>query len=122
MAPNSSADAEATCAICGAFGLVAETAVYLRGPGTVVSRRECSAMLMAVSRIRGVSCVDRGGLTALDPRQGDRVQQVTLLFGQAAPYAVDLMCAQRERQAVPPDRASPADSLGLRYLRPGRTG
>jgi Family of unknown function (DUF6510) len=25
---------EATCATCGAVGLVAETAVYLRGPGT----------------------------------------------------------------------------------------
>jgi len=27
-------------------------------------------MLMAVARIRGMNCVDLGGLTALDPRQG----------------------------------------------------
>jgi len=59
------ADAEATCAICGAFGPVAETALYLRGPGTVVRGRDCSAMLMTVSRIRGMSCVVFGVLTAL---------------------------------------------------------
>ncbi len=33
-------DAEATCATCGATGPVAETAVYLRGPGTVVRCRK----------------------------------------------------------------------------------
>ncbi|MFY9931083.1 MAG: DUF6510 family protein [Streptosporangiaceae bacterium] len=63
-------DAEATCATCGAAGPVAETAVCLRGPGTVVRCRNCSAMLMAISRIWGMNCVDLGGLTALDPRQG----------------------------------------------------
>jgi ribosomal protein S27E len=63
-------DAEATCATCGATGPVAETAVYLRGPGTVVRCRNCSAVLMVISQIRGMNCVDLGGLTALDPRQG----------------------------------------------------
>ena len=58
-------DAEATCATCGAVGPLAETAVYLRGPGTVVRCRSCSGMLMVISRIRGVSCVDLTGLTTL---------------------------------------------------------
>jgi len=58
-------DAEATCATCGAVGPLAETAVYLRGPGTVVRCRTCSGMLMVISRIRGVSCVDLTGLTTL---------------------------------------------------------
>jgi len=62
--------AEATCATCGAAGPVAETVVYLRGPGTVVRCRTCSGVLMVISQIRGVHCVDVRGLTALDPRQG----------------------------------------------------
>ena len=46
-------DAEATCAACGATGPVAETVVYLRGPGTVVRCRNCSGTLMVISQIRG---------------------------------------------------------------------
>lgn len=61
--------AEATCPTCGAAGPVAETVVYLRGPGTVVRCRTCSGMLMVISQIRGMNCIDLGGLTALDPRQ-----------------------------------------------------
>lgn len=49
---------------------VAETVVYLRGPGTVVRWRNCSGMLMVISQIRGMNCADLGGLTALDPGQG----------------------------------------------------
>ena len=60
-------DAEATCATCGAAGPVAETVVYLRGPGTVVRCRNCSAVLMVISQIRGVNYVDLRGMTALDP-------------------------------------------------------
>jgi hypothetical protein len=61
-------DADAICAACGASGPVAETVVYLRGPGTVVRCRNCSGVLMVISRIRGKNCVDLGGLTALDAR------------------------------------------------------
>ena len=46
-------DAEATCATCVAAGPVAETVVYLRGPGTVVRCRNCSGTLMVISQIRG---------------------------------------------------------------------
>jgi len=63
-------DAEATCATCGAAGPVAETVVYLRGPGTVVRCRNCSGTLMVISQIRGMNCVDVRGLTVLYPDQG----------------------------------------------------
>jgi len=63
-------DAEATCATCGAAGPVAETVVYLRGPGTVVRCRNCSGTLMVISQIRGMNCVDLRGLTALHPHEG----------------------------------------------------
>ena len=63
-------DAQATCAACGATGPVAETVVYLRGPGTVVRCRNCSGMLMVISRVRGMNCVDLRGLASLEPRLG----------------------------------------------------
>jgi hypothetical protein len=62
-------DAEATCATCGTTSPVAETIVYLRVPGTVVRCRNCSAMLMVISQIRGMNCVDLRGLAALAARQ-----------------------------------------------------
>ena len=58
-------DAEATCATCGAVGPLAETAVYLRGPGTVVRCRTCAGLLMVISQVRGMNCVDLTGLTTL---------------------------------------------------------
>jgi hypothetical protein len=61
-------DAEATCATCGATGPVAETVVYLGGPGTVIRCRNCTALLMVISQVRGISCVDLLGLAALDAR------------------------------------------------------
>jgi hypothetical protein len=58
-------DARCTCGICGARFLVAETVVYLRAPGTVVRCRQCRAMLMVLVAVRGVTCVDLGGVAAL---------------------------------------------------------
>lgn len=78
-------------------------------------------MLMFISRVR-MNCGDLASLAAPGSRHSGRYQRVTLLFGQAAPYAVYLLGAQRERQAFLPDRASGADGLCLRYLRPGRAG
>jgi hypothetical protein len=60
--------AETTCAACGAVRPVAETAVYLRGPGTVVRCRSCTSVLMVISRVRGRNCVDLSGLDALQVR------------------------------------------------------
>jgi hypothetical protein len=56
---------EATCAACGAVRPVAETTVYLRGPGTVVRCRSCMSVLMVISRVRGLNCVDLSGLEML---------------------------------------------------------
>ena len=58
-------DAQATCSTCGATGPVAETVVYLDGPGNVVRCRNCSALLMVITRIKGMNCVDLRGLSAL---------------------------------------------------------
>ncbi len=58
--------AEATCARCGAVRPVAEELVYLRGPGTVVRCRRCTSVLMVISRVRGLNCVDLSGMEALE--------------------------------------------------------
>jgi hypothetical protein len=60
--------ARATCAACGAVRPVADAMVYLRGPGTVVRCRRCTSILMVISRVRGMNCVDLSGLAALDAR------------------------------------------------------
>jgi hypothetical protein len=57
--------AEATCAACGAVRPVADAMVYLRGPGTVVRCRTCTSVLMVISQVRGLNCVDLSGLEAL---------------------------------------------------------
>jgi hypothetical protein len=53
------------CASCGASGPVAELEVYLRAPGTVARCRSCSAVLMVLVTVRGITCVDLRGLEAL---------------------------------------------------------
>ncbi|HTV99867.1 MAG TPA: DUF6510 family protein [Streptosporangiaceae bacterium] len=58
--------AQATCATCGAVRPLADTLVYLRGPGTVVRCRQCTSILMVISRVRGFNCVDLSGISTLD--------------------------------------------------------
>ena len=63
--------AAGTCAQCGARGPVAELRVYLRGPGAVGRCRNCGAILIVLTQIRGASCVDLHGLAALElPEEG----------------------------------------------------
>jgi Family of unknown function (DUF6510) len=57
--------AVAICGSCGAVGRVAELAVYMPGPGTVVRCRNCGAVLMVFVRIGEVTCVDLEGLASL---------------------------------------------------------
>jgi hypothetical protein len=57
-----------TCAGCGNQGPLAETEVYLRGPGTVVRCRVCHNTLMVLVTVRSTTCVDRRGLLALELR------------------------------------------------------
>jgi hypothetical protein len=57
--------ARAACAACGAVRPLADTLVYLRGPGTVVRCRQCTSVLMVITRVRGLNCVDMTGIKAL---------------------------------------------------------
>jgi hypothetical protein len=59
--------ATTVCGNCGATAPVAETVVFLRGPGTVARCRGCEAVLMVLVGVRGVTCVDLRGLAALEP-------------------------------------------------------
>lgn len=53
------------CGSCGTASLVAELAVYLRAPGTVVRCPTCTAILMVFVSIHGRTCVDLSGLAEL---------------------------------------------------------
>jgi hypothetical protein len=57
---------QATCSACGAVRPLADTLVYLRGPGTVVRCRQCTNQLMVISRVRGLNCVDLTGISTLE--------------------------------------------------------
>ena len=52
------------CPSCRSGALLAETAVYLRAPGTVVRCRSCSGVLMVLVSVHGITCVDSPGLAA----------------------------------------------------------
>jgi len=58
--------ATGACASCAAVALLAEQLVYNRAPGTVVRCRSCTGVLMVLVEVRGIHCVDRRGLGALD--------------------------------------------------------
>lgn len=57
--------ATATCAGCGASGMLAETRVYLRAPGTVVRCPHCQSVMVVVVERRGAYCVDMQGVIGL---------------------------------------------------------
>ena len=57
--------ATGVCATCGASALLAETVVYMRGPGRVARCRTCSAVLLVLVTIRGITCADLRGLAEL---------------------------------------------------------
>jgi hypothetical protein len=59
-------DATGVCGHCNNEAPVAECEVYLGGPGAVVRCRTCHGLLMVFVRVRGVVCVDLGGLQALE--------------------------------------------------------
>ena len=58
--------AVATCASCGAVGPIGESDLYLGGPGTVIRCRHCTGVLIVITQIRGIHCVDLMGMKALD--------------------------------------------------------
>jgi ribosomal protein S27E len=50
-----------TCASCGAIAAIAETVVYPRLPGAIVRCRTCDALLIAITHVHGIDCVDLRG-------------------------------------------------------------
>jgi hypothetical protein len=64
--------AAGVCAHCGTRSLVAETVVYVGGPGAVVRCRTCSGLLMVVVEVREVRCVDLSGLASLETKGAER--------------------------------------------------
>jgi hypothetical protein len=57
--------AASVCGSCGAGRPVAELAVYLQAPGTVVRCRSCDSVLMVFVKAHERTCVDLLGLAAL---------------------------------------------------------
>jgi len=55
-----------TCAACGASREVATFVVFTRAPGTVARCPACATVLMVLVTIREITCVDLGGLMALE--------------------------------------------------------
>jgi Family of unknown function (DUF6510) len=57
--------APTVCGNCGDTRPVAELAVYLRAPGTIVRCRTCGSVLMAFVTAHDRMCVDLQGLAVL---------------------------------------------------------
>jgi hypothetical protein len=58
--------AQAECGGCKSRGPLAECEVYLGGPGVIVRCRVCHGIVMVLIEVRGMVCVDRGGLSELE--------------------------------------------------------
>jgi hypothetical protein len=63
--------AAATCASCGAVALIGESGLYLGGPGTVIRCRSCDGVLVVITQVRGMHCVDLMGISAIDMPLGN---------------------------------------------------
>lgn len=59
--------ARSVCQACGTESFVAETVVYMRGPGRVARCRACGEVHMVLVTIRGITCVDLRGMS-LNPQ------------------------------------------------------
>ena len=59
--------AAGTCARCGRTAPIAEFVVYLRAPGAVARCRYCLAVLMVITHVREMNCVDLSGLARIEP-------------------------------------------------------
>jgi hypothetical protein len=56
----------ATCAWCGFAAVIANGVVYPRLPGEIVRCRNCEGLLMVITRVHGVNCVDLRGIAAME--------------------------------------------------------
>jgi hypothetical protein len=57
--------ATTVCAACGTSSYVAESVVYMRGPGRVARCRACGDVHIVLVTIRGITCVDLRGIAEL---------------------------------------------------------
>jgi hypothetical protein len=57
--------AMAVCASCGARGPIAESEVYVQAPGVVARCRTCRSILIVITTVRDINCVDARGLAEL---------------------------------------------------------
>ena len=55
------------CARCGRRAPLAETASYFRGPGLVLRCRTCESIIIVVTDVRGIRCVDVSGFEISRP-------------------------------------------------------
>lgn len=58
--------ARGACAYCGARAQIAELAVFLAAPGSVVRCRSCGSVVIVAVSIRGALRVDVGGFRLAD--------------------------------------------------------
>jgi hypothetical protein len=58
--------AKGTCARCGDTWYVAELQVYLQAPGTVARCRTCGEVVLVLTEVRGITCVDLMGLASME--------------------------------------------------------
>jgi hypothetical protein len=57
--------ATSVCASCGTSSFVAESVVYMHGPGRIARCRTCGELHMVLVTIRGITCVDLRGIAEL---------------------------------------------------------
>jgi Family of unknown function (DUF6510) len=55
----------ATCVTCGAVAPIGESALYAGGPGTVIRCRSCDSVLIVITQIRGMYCMDLMGISSM---------------------------------------------------------
>jgi len=55
----------ATCVTCGAVAPIGESALYAGGPGTVIRCRSCDSVLIVVTQVRGMYCMDLMGIGSM---------------------------------------------------------
>ena len=55
----------ATCATCGAVAPIGASSLYTGGPGTVIRCRSCDSVLMVVTQVRGMYCMDLMGIRSM---------------------------------------------------------
>jgi Family of unknown function (DUF6510) len=66
--------ATSVCAACGRSSFVAETVVYMRGPGRVARCRGCGEVQIVLVTIRDITCVDLRGIARLQMEIDDEPQ------------------------------------------------